>query len=102
MYHLEALVETPINIEDCYNGKEYSVQWCEECKSQYCLECKVKSVKSGEGNGCVCAGDTVPVILEENKKLTKENAELREENEELIELRKENEELREKLKHISL
>ena len=37
--------------EDCYNGKEYSVQWCEECKSQYCLECKVKSVKSGAGNG---------------------------------------------------
>ena len=59
-------------------------------------------MKGGAGNGCVCVGDTVPVILEENKKLTKENAELCEENEELIELRKENEELRERLKHISL
>jgi len=74
--------------EDCYNGKEYSVTYCEECSMEYCLECKLDDVKTnGVNSGCrACAGDVVPMILEENKRQKEELATLRREVEEYEEL----------------
>jgi len=63
----------------CYDGVEYSIKFCEECESHYCLECKVKLVKRGGDVGCRgCAVDTIPLLVQQNAKLTKEVEELRE------------------------
>ena len=74
--------------EDCYNGKEYSVTFCGECSMEYCLECKLDDVKAnGVDSGCrACAADTIPTILEENKRQKEELATLRREVEEYEEL----------------
>ena len=77
--HCEGTNCSKSHCADCYNGKEYSVKYCGECDSEYCLECKVKEAKRfGVDDGCrTCAVDIVPVILEENTSLSKENEQLR-------------------------
>jgi len=68
-----------VHCQDCYNGKEYSVKYCGECDSEYCLECKVERVKKDPlMNGCrCCAADTVPLLVQQNARLTKEVKELK-------------------------
>ena len=68
-----------------------TVDHCDECGENYCSDCKLKKVKSGEyGSDCIrCSGSVCHIILEENEKLTK--------NEELDQLRREVEELRAKV-----
>ena len=76
---------------DCYNGKEYDVRFCEECQNMCCSSCNLKLIKKNGMECCACAPDIVPLMLEENAKLSKENTK---QKEEFAKLRKENEELR--------
>ena len=54
---------------------------------KYCLECKVDTVKSYEEDGIGacrgCAGDAIPLIVEEMTKLRSENEQLAKEVEDL-------------------
>ena len=70
--------------QDCNDGEEYGIKYCEECESSYCLECKVDRVKKDVTKACRgCAADAVPLILEEMAKLRMENEEVIKENREL-------------------
>ena len=70
--------------QDCNDGEEYGIKYCEECESSYCLECKVDRVKEDVTKACRgCAADAVPLILEEMAKLRMENEEVIKENREL-------------------
>ena len=82
------------NCEDCYNGKEYDVKYCEQCELAYCNGCKIGHVKKyGVEGGCsACVMEIVPLLLQQQVKLTKENEELA----------KDNQELRDKVKSMSL
>ena len=63
--------------DDCNNEEEYNITSCKECHWEYCVECKLDSVKKGGADRCrSCAADIVPLILEENAKLSKENEEM--------------------------
>lgn len=73
--------------EDCYNGKEYSVKYCEWCGSD-CLECKLEKVKAdckriALGNPICdsCPADVVPTLFQEIAKLREENEELKQQTE---------------------
>ena len=86
------------NCEECYNGNEYSsVKYCGECENEYCNGCSLKHVKTYGADECCsgCVGNVVPLLLQQNTKLSKEV-------EEMAKLRKENEELREKVESVSL
>ena len=76
MYQCEGCTMT--HCEECYNGKEYSVKYCEECGNNYCSTCKFNGLKSRETVRCrACAGDASDLMLEEMVKLRKENDELK-------------------------
>ena len=82
MYQCEGCTET--HCEECYNGKEYSIKYCEECGNNYCSTCKFNGLKSRGTVRCnACAGDVAHLILEEMDELRKKNEELGKENEEL-------------------
>ena len=76
MYQCEGCTRT--HCEECYNGKEYSIKYCEECGNNYCSTCKFNGLKSRETVRCrACAGDAADLMLEEMAKLRKENDELK-------------------------
>ena len=78
---------TKLHCDVCYNGKEYSVEYCDECGMKYCLECKVDNVETYEKDGIGacrgCAANAIPLIIKEMTKLRSENEELAKEVEEL-------------------
>jgi len=70
--------------EDCYNGKEYSVKYCDSCMGSDCLECKLEKVKAdckqiALGNSICdsCPADVVPTLFQEIATLREENEELK-------------------------
>jgi len=73
------------NCEDCYDGKEYDVKYCEQCELAHCNGCKIGHVKKyGVEGGCsACVMEIVPLLLQQQVKLTKENEELAKDNQEL-------------------
>ena len=82
------------NCADCYDGKEGNVNCCDDCPYSYCNGCKVRHAKKyGVEDRCsVCTVDIVPLLLQQQVTLTKENEELA----------KDNQELREKVNSMSL
>jgi len=79
--------------DDCYNGEEYDVDYCEDCNSSFCLDCKLGILKKDGEDACRgCSGDVALHLLKQNTKLVKE----------VGELTKDNQELRDKVNSLSL
>ena len=95
------------NCDECFDGEQYTVNFCEECEEEFCFDCQLTYTKK-EGENCCerCAGMVTPMIVKENTKLCKKVEELTKENKELIkqhqQMAKENEERRKKLKYIMI